>query len=666
MYIFAFLLLVASFLCAIFCAGAAAVQLWQKQTNALGLVEKGGYAITGLMTMSSFVLLAAFVNNDFTVEYVARYSDRYLPLFYRMTAFWAGQEGSLLFWGWSVAIFGVFFLVSKTYEKLTAETKLWFWMFFLAIIAFFLLLITGWSNPFITFSQPVADGNGLNPLLQNPGMILHPPLTFLGYGGFVIPGCLALAQTLSGKREEEGLWSTVCRPFTVLAWLLLSAGIVLGAWWAYMELGWGGYWAWDPVENASLIPWLISTAFLHTAVVEARRGKLPRFNVFLMALTTISAFFATYIVRSGIIGSVHGFPDGGVAVPLMSFVVLATLISFLAAFLGKFRGPELASPLSREGLLLCVAVILLTLGFIVLIATLWPVLSKSLAEVIAVFSPNTLIVSTGLDATFYNRVCLPLFTLLTLVLAFCPWISWGGGFRNPRAAAALAIVFALGVPVFLLLMEGPEGFNFAPEYAGILGKLRRVALMTPQMAASAAVTVLLSLVLLFLKNRALLRSPVQVAAHGVHLGVALMVLGVAFSGPYQLEGSYAMSLGQSAALGAYEITLEELATGEGQGFDFSEATLVARKDGREVGRMQPQRRHYEKYPQQAFMEASTIFSAGDEIYGSLLRMDPQRGTAEVHVSVNPLVNWIWFGAVLLCLFPFVGISGWRKRESDAA
>lgn len=615
------------------------------------------------MTMSSFILLAAFVNNDFSVEYVARYSDRFLPLFYRITAFWAGQEGSLLFWGWSVAIFGVFFLVSKAYEKLTAETKLWFWMFFLAVIAFFLLLITGWSNPFITFNRPVSDGNGLNPLLQNPGMIFHPPLLFLGYGGFVIPGCLALAQTLSRKREEEGLWSTVCRPFTMLAWLLLSAGIILGAWWAYMELGWGGYWAWDPVENASLIPWLISTAFLHTSVVEARRGKLQRFNVFMMGLTTVSAFFATYIVRSGVIQSLHGFPDGGVAIPLMSFVIFSTIISFLVAFLGHFRSPALSSPNSREGMLLGVAVILLTLGVIVLVATLWPVFSLWVAKVVHFFSPDTQVLSTGLGPDFYNRVCLPLFAIMTLMLVFCPWISWGGGFRNAAVASVLAIVFVLGLPLFLIIMDGPIGL-------GVVDRVKAIAAggpqhITAQIAASAAVTILVSLAILIIKNKELLKSPVLLSAHGVHIGVALMALGIAFSGPYQLEESYAMRPGQNVRIGGYDMELSGVSSGEGPGYDFYEAELIISKDGKKIGVMNPQRRLYQKYPQ-PFAEAATIFSMGNELYASLLRVDPNRGTVDVHMTVNPLVNWVWFGGLVLCIFPFVGMFIRRKRESDAA
>lgn len=661
MYIFAFLLLVAAFLCAIFCAGAAGFQLWQRQTSVLGLVEKGSMVITGLMTLSSFVLLSALINHDFSVEYVARYSDRYLHLFYRITAFWAGQEGSMLFWGWSVAIFGVFFITSKTYSKLTQETKLWFWMFFLAVVAFFLLIITGWSNPFITFNQPLQDGQGMNPLLQHPGMIFHPPLLFWGYGGFVIPGCLALAQTLSCKRAEEGAWSVVARPFTIISWAFLSAGIILGAWWAYMELGWGGYWAWDPVENASLIPWLISTAFLHTSVVEVRRGKLPRFNVFLIGLTTISAFFATYITRSGAIESLHAYPDGGVGLPLLTFIIFGTVICFTVAFGGKFNSRPLSSPTSRESILLLVAMFMLALGVIILTATMWPVLSKTVASVVAVFSPDTVVLSRGLGPEFYNRVCLPIFTIIAVLLIFCPWISWGGGLRNAKIVTILAIIFMLGLPLFWLIMEAPAGLGLGGKISAILstGPIYAAA----PMAASASITVMISLIALFVKNRGLLKLPATVAAHGIHIGLALMVLGIAFSGPYQVEETYSMRMGDSANLGSYHITLDKIYSGEASAYSFYEAEIILSHNGEQLGVMSPQRRQYFKYPQ-AFAEASTIFSMGDEIYASLLRVDPNRGVADLHLSINPLVNWLWLGGIVLCLFPLFGLFGNRRQEED--
>ncbi len=656
MYIFAFLLLVASFLCAIFCAGAAAVQLWQRQTTALKLVEKGSLAITGLMTVSSFILLSAFINHDFSLEYVVRYSDMHLPLFYRLTAFWAGQEGSLLFWGWSVAIFGVFFLTSKTYIKLSAETRLWFWMFFLTVMGFFLLIITGWSNPFISFNQALSDGQGLNPLLQNPGMIFHPPLLFLGYGGFVIPCCLALGQTLSRKRDEEGLWSNVCRPFTMVAWMLLSAGIILGAWWAYMELGWGGYWAWDPVENASLFPWLLSTAFLHTSVVESRRGKLPRFNVLLMGLTTISAFFATYIVRSGIIDSVHGYPDGGVGGPLLTFVVVGIIIIALVSAFGYYKGSPLSGINSREAMLLLVAMFFLTLGLIILVATMWPVISSAFASV----AGNTAL-SKGLGPEFYNRVCLPVFTVISILLVFCPWVSWGGGWRNGTIAVALAIIFALGLPIFWIIMDGPSGLSLGDKISAILSFGPQYP--TAQLAASSAIAALISLIALFVKNKNLLRVPATLSAHGIHAGAAIMVLGIAFSGPYQMEESYSMRMGQTGKLGAYEVKLDKIYTGEGAGYNFYEAELVISRHGETVGVMSPQRRKYDKYSQY-FAEAATIFSMGDEIYASLLRVDPNKGVADLHVSLNPLVNWVWLGGIVLCLFPLVGLFGYRRKEED--
>ncbi|MDR2891806.1 MAG: cytochrome c biogenesis protein CcsA [Deltaproteobacteria bacterium] len=666
MYLLAYLLLVAAFLAAIFFTAAAAVQIWHRETTFLPWVEKGSYAITGLMTASSMILLAAFVNNDFTVEYVARYSDNYLHIFYRLTAFWAGQEGSLLFWGWSVAIFGVFFLLSGAYASLSSQTKLWFWMFFLAVLAFFLLLLTGWSNPFITFDNQPADGNGLNPLLQNPGMIFHPPLLFLGYGGFVIPGCLALAQTLSQQTENEGLWSEVSRPFTLIAWILLSAGIILGAWWAYMELGWGGYWAWDPVENASLIPWLIATAFLHTSVVELRRGMFKRLNVLLMTLTTISAFVATYIVRGGAIQSLHAYPDGGVGGPLLIFILAFLVIALAVALFSKINSRPIVDFGNREGLLLLVACMLLLLGTIILTATLWPLISQ-------IWSGQ----SSGLLPEFYNRVCLPVFTLIAVLLVFCPWTKWGGTknaaqadeaktdmvrtsasgiFSRPKLVLGLACLFGLGLPFFWYVMEaGPDGLS------GLFSAPPRF--LAAQMAASAAITGLIGLVLYFALNKPMLKVRSSLAAHCTHAGLLLMVLGVAFSGPYQTDETLVLRIGENKQINVYNVTLEDIFKGEGPGYSFLEAKLGLQKNGVDHGVLAAERRAYFKYPQ-PFAEAATIFSLGDEAYASLLAVDEARGMAQLRLTINPLVNWVWIGGVILCLFPLLGM--FRKMRKASA
>lgn len=631
MYIFAYFLQLLALLCAIAGAGLAVVQLWQGRSDALKIIEKTQYGLTAALTVASALLLHALFWNDFSLVYVASYTDRILPVFYRLTAFWAGQAGSMLFWALCVALCGVFFLCTSAYRKLTDTTKLWFWIFFLGIMAFFCLVLACWSNPFMMQNPVPADGNGLNPLLQNPGMIFHPPLLFLGYGGFVIPGCLALAQSLSGNRDEEGSWVQVARPFTLLAWLFLTAGIVLGAWWAYMELGWGGYWAWDPVENASLIPWLVGTAAIHTTIVEDRRGKLGRVNVALMALTTVSAFFATYLVRSGVIDSVHAFGDGGVGTPLLVFILASSLLSIWVPCMAKGRGKPLAGIDSREGFLVLAAWVLLMLSVIIWVATLWPIISKLWT-----------VQAQGLDAGFYNRVCLPLGAMLTVLLALCPWLGWGGGVRDKKNVLIIIGSFTgAGILFWFMGFRHPTAF----------------------IASAAAVAAVVGFVLLMLDSR-VRRQTNAVAAYGVHLGVALLVLGVAFSGPYKLEGDLLLAKGEKGKVGNYEITLIDIKDGQEPGFDYLEGRFEIRKDNVVVGLLAPQRRIYTKFGNQQFSEVDTVASLGNELYASLLGLDENQRLT-VKFSVHPLVNWMWIGGTLMCLFPFMGLRRRKERlESD--
>lgn len=631
MHLFAYLILVAALLFALFFAGTAAIQIWQGRTTALPWMERGHLMLTALMTVASAVLVHALVYNDFSFIYVANYTDKALPLFYRLTVFWAGQAGSMLFWGWSVAIFGVFFLIAPSYRGISDKTKLWFWMLFLTIMGFFLLVLTCWNNPFTAIDPAPIDGSGLNPLLQHPGMIIHPPLLFLGYGGFVIPGCLAMAQSLSRMRSVEGAWADIVRPFTLIAWLFLTAGIVLGAWWAYMELGWGGYWAWDPVENASLIPWLVSTAYLHTAVVEARRNKLHRANVFLMALTTISAFFATYLVRSGVVDSIHAFGDNTIGTPLLIFILTFTLLALMASLSWKDpKAQPLAGIESREGFLVVVAWILLALSIIILVATLWPVLSSPWVD-----KPM------GLEIAFYNKVCLPLFAVLAVMVAICPWLGWNGGLRSRT-----------GMLVAVGLLVGTGAALWSAGYT----------LPTALLGAAGAIAALGTIVLLFILDPSVRKNNVSVAAYGVHIGLALTVLGVAFSGPYKTETELLLTQGQTVKVDSYDVHFKALYEGEAPNYTFLEAELVVSKDGKEVGVVSPQRRLYSNFDNRAFSEAATIPSLGNELYATLLGVDAQ-GRATLALNVNPLVNWIWIGSTIMCILPFFGL---RRRKSNNA
>ncbi|MBQ3059039.1 MAG: heme lyase CcmF/NrfE family subunit [Desulfovibrio sp.] len=629
MYVFAYTMQLLALLCALGGAGMSLLQLWQGRTDWLPVIEKAHWLISGALLLASAMLLHALYWQDYSLVYVASYTDQYLPVFYRLTAFWAGQPGSMLFWALTVALGGSLFGCLRSRKNLGAPTRLWHWTFFYSIMAFFALVLTCWSDPFVMQRPAPADGNGLNPLLQNPGMIFHPPLLFLGYGGFAVPSCLALAQLLAGQQEREAAWFRITRPFIILAWVFLTAGIVLGAWWAYMELGWGGYWAWDPVENASLIPWLIGTAALHTLIIEDRRGKLGRVNVAMMSLTTVSAFFATYLVRSGVVQSVHAFGDGSVGTPLTIFVLAGLAVTFWVTCLAPSRGEHLAGLESREGFLTLVAWILLALAVIILVATMWPVISKLWATD-----------AQGLDANFYNRVCMPLAALLVLMLAVCPCLGWNGGLRHRGLFfSVLGVLLAGGAVLFFM------------------GYTKPVALL----AAAASLGVILGVVLLLGSKQS--RSSSRWGAVGAHLGLGLMALGVAFSGPYTQEQELFMGKGDTKTVGKYSVTLLDIAEGRRPGYDYIASRLEIRKDGEVLGAMAPERRIYDKFGNMQFSEVDVIPSLGNEVYASLLGLDEDM-QVYVQVSIEPLVNWLWIGGTILCLAPLLGLR--RRREAASS
>ena len=625
MYLAAHIALLAALFCALAGSAAGTAQLWQGKVNDLRWLERAQILVSLCLIGASCVLMYALVTSDFTLEYVADYTERALPLFYRSTAFWAGQAGSLLFWALMVSICGTAFLFTRTYKELSSQTRSWFLVFFLLIMAFFGLLLSTWNDPF-TMQNPVpADGQGLNPLLQNPGMIFHPPLLFLGYGGFVIPGCLALAQAMSADRNEMH-WLDAARPFTLTGWLFLSAGIVLGGWWAYMELGWGGYWAWDPVENASLIPWLIGTAALHTGIIEQRRGKLHRTNIFLMALTTVSAFFATYLVRGNVVNSVHGYGEGNVGPYLLVFVLaFLVVIAYIAMQARRESDKELGGLESREGFIIMTVWLLIALCLVILTATLWPVISQLWAE-----RP------VGLDAKFYNHVCLPLFTVMLALLLACPWLRWQGGMRDWKKLLIVTAAFFGALIVFWRV--------------GITKAL-------PLMSASLCAAILVSMGMLLAEKATRAWMP-SVMACLVHISVALMALGISFSGPYKQEVEVELARGQVTQVGPYSVTLSNMYEGRGANYDYIEAELQVSKDGKVVSVLSPQRRLYDKWQRSAFSEATTYPSLGNEFYATLLGVSGNN--AVLRMSSNPLVNWLWIGGALMSLAPFIGLS--RKRR----
>jgi len=633
MHITAYFALLVALLVCLGGATLAVFGLWRREYDRLRLIEQGHLLATFAVVLSSCILTVALWRRDFSFVYVAEYTDTLLPLFYALTAFWAGQAGSLLFWMLVLALFGLAFARTATYRELSASTRHAYWLFFLGTEALFLMLLTGPSNPFLEAVPPPAEGRGLNPLLRNPGMIFHPPLLFLGYAGFAVPACLGLASWLTGESRS---FVAAARNTAILSWIFLTAGIILGGWWSYMELGWGGYWAWDPVENASLIPWLVATAYLHTAVVERRVGALSKTNVSLAVITFLSCILGTYLVRSGVVESLHAFGEGGVGGPLLLFmfyglILLAAVLTAGAPFFtGRIR--TLSGLGSLSGLLVVLAWLMLALAGVVFLGTMWPVISK-------LWSANPV----GLDAGFYNRVCLPLFAAVTALVAFGPHLSWTGGVRE-----------RVGLVVTLLAFVAGGSFLYGLGYR----------LPVPLFGGAAAITAIVSVIYLLLRQKQARSRKGALGAYLVHLGLALVTLGVAISGPYQQSVEAVLSPGRTMQVGGFSVTYVDLEEETSPAMTIARAVLDVTHDGKPVGRLTPERRLYRGF-EQPFAEVSTLPSLGNELYATLVSATGKKA-ASIKISVNPLVNWVWIGGTVMCLAAFLTLRKPRGRTEPEA
>ncbi len=596
--------------------------------HSLAWLEKSQTAIFIAITFACLILLQAFWMKDYSFSYVYRHSDDFLPQAYRLSAFWAGQAGSLLFWTWLIVVMGFIWLFSPVYKNLPARAKGFFLGFLFMVQAFFLLMLTGPSNPFLILDPVPQAGRGLNPLLQNIGMIFHPPMTFLGYAGFTIPACLALAGWVTGDQRS---WLFQSRNWVLFAWVMLTGGgILLGGWWAYMELGWGGYWAWDPVENASLIPWLVSTAFLHTAMIGKQRNTLHRSNLILICLSLITCFFATFLVRSNVIDSLHTFGGTGVGLPLTVLMGVSLVFTFFVALTGQGDKSAVDRFWSRQGMMIVTAWLLLGLAIIVAMGTMWPVISR-----IWTASP------IGLGPDFYNRVCLPIFTLMAIILCVCPWFKWRSGIADRNCFIIVCLVFI---------------FTMAGLWIG------GVRLILALVAASAGVAGMFSFVMYILLNSHVRSKLSGWGTYLLHGGVAMIVLGIAFSGPFQESRELVMPQGDKVTIDRYEfhyVDFEEIIT---PGVAIYEARINAYRDGRFIGQLTPQRKLFRNFDQ-PYAEVSVIPSLGNEIYSTILAFD-QELTITLKINITPLVKWIWIGSFIVCLAVIFMVGRVRIRKVD--
>jgi len=594
----------------------------------------------GFMTVATLLLQYAILTDDFSVRYVAQHSMTVSPLWVKWVTLWAALEGSILLWAWILSLYA--FLVSLTARR--DVLRPWVLATMALSVVFFVGLNLTVASPFTPVVDVPLQGRGPNPLLQNHWMMaVHPVLMYLGFVGLSVPFAYAVAAMITGRLGES--WLVQTRRWTLVAWGFLSAAIVAGGWWSYEILGWGGYWAWDPVENASFIPWLLATAFLHSVQIQERRRMLKTWNIYLIVFAYAATVLGTFLTRSGVVESVHAFSNGPIGPVFLGFFVLLVALGVgLATWrLPQIRDPHsLDSPLSREGSMLGGNVVFVVFGLLVVLGTLFPVLVEEVRGI-----------RTSVGEPFYNYFAIPLGLLLLLVMGVGPVLPWrkagNGDLRSlwaltrwPVAAAVVGTVlaFALGVRnVGLALTLGLCAYNVVGLGQLVAGSAR----------ARGGLGALPGLVREY---------PRRYGAYVAHLGIVLIAIGIGFSGTYKARQEVTLRPNVPQTVLGKTLTLTNLGTEQRPERQSIVATVQA---GSET--LMPKLNTYVNMPQQVAMPAVKYHLMGDT-YVTLLSGDVNQQWATVAVIDSPLVGWIWWGGLVLLLGTALSVTA-PVRETVA-
>jgi cytochrome c-type biogenesis protein CcmF len=637
-----------------------------------------------LLTLSSLALVYLLVNGNFEVKYVSLVTSNSMPFYLKVTAWWGGQPGSLLFWSWLMAAFAS----AVTLRKWDRDRELLPWVIVVNLftLAFFLVLIIFFENPFIriwqsgmsrfteSMLQPAGavlyyprDGNGLNPLLRHPGMVIHPPMLYLGFVSFVVPYAFAIAALITGRTDDR--WIRVTRRWTLIAWLFLSLGLVLGSRWAYDVLGWGGYWAWDPVEIAAFMPWLTGTAFLHSVMIQEKRGMLKQWNMVLIILTYSLVIFGTFLTRSGVLSSVHSFAQSAIG-PLFFLFIGFTFITSLALLLRRWNDlkseTHMTSLLSREALFLLNNLLFIGILVICFWGVIYPLLTEALGFV-GQMVPSLAHIFTGQKVTvgppYYQRATGPLFAGLLLLMGIAPLAAWrystaktlGRAIWKPTVATLVVLVYlyVTGTTSWIALLA----FGLSALVIFVTAyEFWRGAYARHRTHGESLTTAFLHLAS---RNRR------RYGGYIIHLGVVLMAIGIIGIEVFQTETQGTISQGQELRLGEYRMRFAQLNV-----FDHTDGRNVARavvnvyKNDQYVGDLYPRRDYY--YESQQPMTIPGVRSTiQDDFYILLIDWQPiSTQGATFKLYHNPLVNWLWFGGFVFIFGTMV--AAWPEREFERA
>jgi len=636
---------------------ALGLALWGAVAAPLGarggrpaLVESAQHAALGvfvLVTACFALMVYAFLTFDFSVRYVASNTNLATPYWYRITGVWGALEGSIILWAWMLALFTVILIVR--HRERARDLYPWALGVMLGVMAFFLLVMTAAAPPFARLAPPPADGRGLNPLLEDTGMITHPIALYLGFTGFTVPFAFAIAALVTGRLGDA--WITLTRRWTVTAWYFLSLGLLIGGWWSYHVLGWGGYWAWDPVENAAFMPWLTGTAFLHSVMIQERRRMLRLWNVALVILTFSLTLFGTFLTRSGVIASVHAFTQGAIGVFFLSFLALVVLASLglLAWRWDALRAPAaLDSVVSRESTFLLNNVLLVAASFTVFFGTVFPLISEAVRGV-----------KVSVGAPFFNQVNIPLFLGLIFLMGVGPLIAWRRAsldnlrrnFVGPVLVGAVAagFFFLAGVRSALAVLSLALTVFVAATIALDLVRATRARLRVGERLPGAVARLLRT------HNR-------RYGGFVVHLGILVIAVGVTGSHAWSVQTETTLKVGESAELAGYRIRFDGLqAREESNHFKVIGKFTVTGGVARPT-LMQPTKKFY---PQEQTPIAGVDYWLGlkEDLYLVLGDFARDGTQATIKVQVNRLVTWIWIGGLVLTLG--AGLSVLPERRKPA-
>jgi len=583
------------------------------------------FSICILVTISIVSLAYLLITKDYANLYVAKNTSNDLSVLYSFTALWAGQEGSLLLWSWILSIYVAIIAFSKSTNKLIPTTQ----NVALFVLAFFLFLIVFIESPFQTLPQPLSNGRGLNPILQNIYMAIHPLTLYVGYIALTIPFAFSVASVLSKDGSDD--WVRIAKRWTYFSWIFLSGGLLLGSRWAYLELGWGGYWAWDPVENIALMPWLVLIAFIHSSMAQEKRSLLRRWNVVLIFIAFFLSIFGTFITRSGLISSVHSFAQSPIGTYFIIFILFILIAGVFAYYKNKkflSSDEDVTSLVSKESFFIFNNIFFLVITLTVFLGTVFPILSEAIIGEKILVGPS-----------FYNTVNFPNVLLLMLLMSVAPVIPWGKG----NLTNLYKFIFA---PLLISLLIGI--FSFV-----LLGKIQTSLII---LLSSLVTTILVKeLIIDFkiqLRNKMRIKEIISIKirryyAFLIHFGIVLLVLGINFSSSFALKYDVSLKKGESAIIENYKVELIDTYMKENEAKNILGAKLILYDADRKY-LLNPEQNNY-KYEGNRSINKETevaIHSTLMKDYYVIL-MDPSpKGNFNFKIYINPMVSLLWIGSLI--------------------